>query len=56
MHLYNRSPNPVGGSVPRWPEYTRADDLYMDIDKVWESKKDYTKTYTVTVDEMRPPA
>jgi carboxylesterase type B len=50
------TPNPVGSNAPRWPEYTRADDLYMDIDKDWVVRKDYTQTYTVTVDEMRPPA
>ena len=38
--------------VPKWPAYNRVDDLYMDIDRVWSRKKDYTKTFNVTVDEL----
>jgi len=38
--------------VPKWPQYNRDDDLYMDIDRIWSRKKDYTKAYTVTVDEL----
>lgn len=28
----------------------------MAIKEVWEVKKDFTKSYTITVDELNPPA
>jgi len=36
--------------------YNAVDEFYMAIDEVWTTESDYTLTYTVTVDELNPPA
>jgi len=40
--------------VPKWPTYNANTEYYMAIDRNWEVRVDYTQTYTVTVDELKP--
>ena len=58
--LFYRNPTPDGvdlpSAVPKWPAYNANTEYYMAIDRDWEVKIDYTQTYTVTVDELNPPA
>lgn len=38
--------------VPKFEPYSRQKEAYMDIDCEWTIKLDYTKAYTVTVDDL----
>jgi len=40
--------------VPKFPAITEAEDAYMSIDSQWTVQYNYSLTYTVTVDEMKP--
>jgi hypothetical protein len=59
LFYYNETRNPTPDEVdllpglPKFLPYSRENEAYMDIDCVWESKIDYTKTYTVAVDDAR---
>lgn len=39
--------------LPKFLPYSRETEAYMDIDCVWESKIDYTRTYTVAADDIK---
>ncbi|KZS04109.1 Carboxylic ester hydrolase [Daphnia magna] len=39
--------------LPKFLPYSRDRESYMDIDCEWESKIDYTKTYTISVDDIK---
>lgn len=56
----NRNPTPDGvallDGIPKFAPFSQNDENYMAIDDIWEVKKDFTQTYTITVDELNPPA
>ena len=58
MKSFNRNPTPDGvplmPGIPKWPAYNANTEYYMDIDRNWDVKVDYTQTYTVAVDEFNP--
>ena len=58
MATSNSNPTPDGvqlePGVPKWPTYNANTEYYMAIDRNWEVRVDYTQTYTVTVDELKP--
>lgn len=39
--------------IPRFPAITEEEDAYMDIDGMWTVQRNFSSTYTITVDEMR---
>ena len=51
------NPTPDGVSmmegIPRFPAITEEEDAYMDIDGMWTVQRNFSSTYTITVDEMR---
>lgn len=51
------NPTPDGvellDGIPEFLPYSRSQEAYMDIDCDWTVKMDYTKTYTVTVDDLK---
>ena len=38
--------------IPKFKPYTQQEENYMAINEDWEMRIDFTKTYTVTVDEL----
>ena len=56
---YNKISDPTPDDVqlldglPKFLPYSRETEAYMDIDCVWESKIDYTRTYTVAADDIK---
>lgn len=55
-----RDPAPDGvellGGIPKFLPHNEKDLFYMDMDRDWTLKQDYTLTYTVSVDEKKPRA
>lgn len=42
--------------IPKFLLYSNSDENYMKIGTTWEVKKDFTTTYTITADELKPAA
>ena len=54
--ISNRNPTPEDEptlGIPKMLPYSRENEYYVDIDCDWTVKVDYTKTYTVTVDDLK---
>lgn len=54
--IYFSNPTPddvqILEGIPKFLPYSRSNEAYMDIDCEWTVKIDYTKSYTVTVDDL----
>ena len=60
LSLFFSNPTPDGvtllDGIPKFLPYNSVNQSYMKIHENWEVKSDYTLTYTITVDELNPPA
>lgn len=39
--------------IPKFPAVTEEEDAYMNIDGEWTVQRNFSLTYTITVDELR---
>ena len=55
--MIGSDPTPDGvallDGIPKFLPYSAADENYMKIHETWSVKKDFTTTYTITVDELK---
>ena len=55
--MIGSDPTPDGvallDGIPKFLPYSAADKNYMKIHETWSVKKDFAKTYTITVDELK---
>ena len=55
--MIGSDPTPDGvtllDEIPKFLPYSAADENYMKIHETWSVKKDFTTTYTITVDELK---